>query len=486
MSCIRGFRTWSLDSGLSGKAELTVSPVGVAAPLAFALAISMYGFTLTLYSPLKIGLADIAIGTALLYVLFRRRHANMSSIVVPIAIFAGTHLLSGVMTAWRFAYFDELNFSINFARIAAILVTVALLPEFYQAIGCDRMCWGLLWAFRVNATAILVDLMGWLPEAFSPSAPHMTRPSGFFLEPGWYSASILLFIFCLLYAESVLRRRLLNRIDITLFVLSIVLSAGFRGIVPLPLTILILVAIDMRLRSLRTVIGVSCAVLVLAVASLFFPDSVIGRTVVQVQERTGRIVSTVISRVEVLDSGTGAAEEPKPDRQPVDTTSNLRLDATFGFIKTMISERLFWGVGLGGNVINGYVFFSGASASSHFFSEELNKHLAIKIARGGANGIATASSFDNVLIGGGPLTLLAYLLIAGWLVLNPDTRMFGVFFSLFCFSWEAIYQPFVWAIVALAVALGQRLGEHSDASKGFGRGLRKAWRISLSVAARKT
>ena len=152
----------------------------------------------------------------------------------------------------------------------------------------------------------------------------------------------------------------------------------------------------------------------------------------------------------------------------------------------MISERLFWGVGLGGNVINGYIYFSDSSASSHFFSEELNKHLAIKIARGGANGIATASSFDNILIGSGPLTLIAYLLIAGWLVLNPDTRMFGTFFLLFCVSWEAIYQPFVWAIVALAVCLGQLAGERSNASQGFGRGLRKVWRISPGGPVLKT
>ena len=214
------------------------------------------------------------------------RHARMSSIILPLAVFAGTHLLSGAMTAWRFAYFDELNFAINFGRIAAILVAVALLPEFYRVVGCDRISWGLLWAFRINAVVLLVDLMGWLPEALSPSPSHVARASGFFLEPGWYSASVLLFIICLLYSENVLRLRLLNGIDVTLFVVSIVLSAGFRGIVPLPFTILILLATDMRMRSWRTVIGVSCAALVLVGAPILFPDSVVGKTVVQVRERT--------------------------------------------------------------------------------------------------------------------------------------------------------------------------------------------------------
>ena len=138
--------------------------------------------------------------------------------------------------------------------------------------------------------------MGWLPDALSPSPPSLTRASGFFLEPGWYSASISLVLFCLLHAETVLRRRFVNVGDVALFVISVILSAGFRGIMLLPLSILILLAMDMRMRSARTVIGVPCAVIVLAAAAIFWPDTVVARTVVHVPERADRIVTTIINR----------------------------------------------------------------------------------------------------------------------------------------------------------------------------------------------
>ena len=143
----------------------------------------------------------------------------------------------------------------------------------------------------------------------------------------------------------------------------------------------------------------------------------------------------------------------------------------------MIAERLFWGVGLGGNLINGYVFFTENTESSRFFSETFERTARRGLIGTGANGVGLVSSFDNILIAGGPLALFAFLLIIGWLVLNPDTRIFGISFLVFCLCWGAIFQLFVWSIVALAVALGQHAGECSDVSQGFGRGLRWFWRI---------
>ena len=456
---------------------------------AFALAITLCGFSVTLYAPLKISLADIAIGSALLHALLHLRQARISSITLPMVVFAGILLLSGMITAWRFEYFDELNFAINFARIVAIVVIVALLPTFFRSMGYETMVRAVLWAFRVNAIVLLVDAVGLLPDVFSPSRPSLDRPTGFFLEPGWYSASISFVLFCLLYAETVLRRRYVNVGDVALFVLSVILSAGFRGILLLPLSILILLAMDMRMRSARTVISVPCAVIVLVAAAIIFPDSVVGRTVVHVQERADRVATTIINR-----TGVGAilsanpAEAPKaaqpPEaektpkaRKPLDESSNSRFDATFGFIRMMVAERLFVGVGLGGNVINGYVFFTENTESDRFFSKTYNSRADRSVIASGRNGIGTVNSFDNILFAGGPLALLALILIIGWLVLNPDTRLFGISFLVVCLFWEPIFQLFVWSMVALAVALGQHAGECSDANQGFGRSLRRVWRI---------
>ena len=141
----RGNRRWPLVADLLGREQLTLPSQRSVVALAFALATTLYGFSVTLYAPLKISLADIAIGAALLYVLFHLHHLRISSITLPMVLFAGTLLLSGVITAWRFEYFDEIDFAINFARIVAIVVILALLPAFFRSIGYETMVRAVLW-----------------------------------------------------------------------------------------------------------------------------------------------------------------------------------------------------------------------------------------------------------------------------------------------------------------------------------------------------
>ena len=216
----------------------------------------IYGFSVTVYPPLNIGLADIAIGAAFLYAPFHPSSANQFD-NLPDGPIRRNLLLAGVTTAWRLDYFDESNFTINFARIAAIVLIVVLAPTFFRSIGYETMIRAVLWTLRVNIIVLLVDVVGLLPDALSPSVPWLDRPTGFFLEPGWYSGSILLLLFCLLYAETVLQRRFVNGIDIMLLVLSIIFSTGFRGITLLPFAILFLLAMDVRIRSARTLIGIA-------------------------------------------------------------------------------------------------------------------------------------------------------------------------------------------------------------------------------------
>ena len=101
----------------------------------------------------------------------------------------------------------------------------------------------------------------------------------------------------------------------------------------------------------------------------------------------------------------------------------------------MVAEKLYFGVGLGGNLIIGYVFFKENTESSRYFGEKFNRYADRYIVGTGANGSGLVSNFDNVLIAGGRWGLFAFILIIGWLALNPDTRIFGISFLVFCLCW---------------------------------------------------
>ena len=450
------------DHRLMDPEALPIPSVRSTLTLAFAMAITMYGFSVEIFSPLKVSLADISIAAALGYTILHVTQVRINSVTLLVILFAGSLLLAGAVTAWQFAYFDELNFAINFVRIVAIVAIMALLPVFFRSIGFELIVRAVLWALRANAVVLLIDVVGWLPAALSPSPPELSRPTGFFTEPGWYSGSLSLMLFCLLFAEVVLRQRFVTVFDLALFLVSIVVSTGFRGITLLPFTILILLTMDLRMRNSRTAIAVPTAFTILLIGAQFFPDSPFGRNVEHVGERTVRVISVLFDRVPAVEKLVGVEEQPKVER-PTDHNAGLRIDATSGFARTMVAEKLFFGIGLGGNLINGYIFFTESDEISRFFSEKYKKYADRYLIGTGANGSGMVSSFDNILFAGGPLALLAFVSIIACLVLKPDTRVFGFSFLVFCLLWGAIFQLFVWVMVALAVALGELESERDQA-----------------------
>ena len=410
---------------------LLIPPVRRTLALAFAMAVTMYGFSVEIFSPLRVSLADISIVAALCYAVLHVTQVRINSVIMLVVLFAGSLLLAGAFTAWRFAYFDELNFAINFVRIVAIVAIVALLPVFFRSIGLELIVRAVLWALRVNAVVLLIDVVGWLPAALSPSSPELSRPTGFFTEPGWYSGSLSLMLFCLLFAEVVLRQRFVTVFDLALFLVSVVVSTGFRGITLLPLTIFILLATDLRLRSMRTVLAVPAAFLILLIGTQFFPNSAFGRNVVHVGDRAVQVIAMFIDWTPAIETPAGA-EKPLKVERPADHNAGLRIDATMGFLRTMVAEKLFFGIGLGGNLINGYIFFTESDEISRFFSDKYKKYADRYLIGTGANGSGLVSSFDNILFAGGPLAVLSFLSIIAWLMLNPNTRMFGFSFLAFC------------------------------------------------------
>ena len=410
-------------------------------PTAAIFGVSLFGITV-LKSPVTVAVSDVAIALLLIYSVLRFGRMAKSYLGYATVLLAIVILLSGAVNTWRNAEFDPVNFATNYIRIIGIVAMVLLLPSLLRSVGHERLVRSTLWVLRVHSVLILVDSVGLLSDALSPSNPILTRPAGLFLEPGWFGVYAGLSVFYIIQTQHNFGRQYLRLADITLVGVAIIASAGVRGVIFFGVFILLLVLSGGVRTRPKLVGGLSLMSLLLIAAVVLLPGVGPARGFDRLIDRAPALLPT----------------------QLTDDSGRERLIGSWRLARSILSDAPLLGTGLGG---------ANAASTSLTFSE---RDPTTDPYFGGPIEASSSSMIVTILQVGGLLGVLAFFSILARMIVLPQTRLIGIGFLVLQPIWGGAFETFVWWHIALAISL-------IGASQKIPRELPQRWKFSRQGSA---